>query len=204
LIDKLRAPISTIGHGRENWVIEHVPYLMHFMPAEKRIPFTRKHLGPLSAWWLRDRVEGKFPIHTHTTVTTTAVDSDRITLRVNEQGVGEYDITADYIISGTGYEPDVDRIDFLSPALARQIARYDRAPKLSMNFESSVPGLYFIGPIAALSFGPLVRFVAGSYFAVPALARHLAARFDPLGYVARRLSGLAAPAPEALATQTKI
>src|SRR5262249_21102244 len=60
LRDRIRVPISTIGHGRENWILEHVPYLMHFMRAEKRIAYTRTHLGPLSAWWLRERVERKF------------------------------------------------------------------------------------------------------------------------------------------------
>jgi hypothetical protein len=50
---------------------------------------------------------------------------------------------------------------------------------LSMNFESSVPGAYFVGPVAALSFGPLFRFVCGAEFAAPALARHLARRRLP-------------------------
>jgi hypothetical protein len=37
-----------------------------------------------------------------------------------------------------------------------------------------VPGLYFIGPASAFSFGPLFRFVAGASYATPVVARHLA------------------------------
>ena len=51
--------------------------------------------------------------------------------------------------------------------------RTDRAPTLSMRFESSVKGLYFIGPMSAMSFGPLFRFVAGANFTARTLARHL-------------------------------
>jgi cation diffusion facilitator CzcD-associated flavoprotein CzcO len=193
LMDRIRVPISTIGHGRENWVLEHVPYLMHFMPAEKRVAFTRKHLGPLSAWWLRERVEGKFEIKVHTSVVHASSDGERVTLRVREQGVGEYEVQADHVIAATGYEVDVDRIDFIPSNLASQIERYDRAPKLSVNFESSVPGLYFIGPIAAFSFGPLVRFVAGAYFAIPALTRHLSRRPNPMLALWRRKSRVGAP-----------
>jgi len=37
-----------------------------------------------------------------------------------------------------------------------------------------VPGLYFTGPAAANSFGPLMRFMVGAEFAAPRLAAHLA------------------------------
>jgi cation diffusion facilitator CzcD-associated flavoprotein CzcO len=49
LLDRIRVPISSVGHGRENWVLEHVPWLLHYLPARKRIPFTKKHLGPSPA-----------------------------------------------------------------------------------------------------------------------------------------------------------
>ena len=35
----------------------------------------------------------------------------------------------------------------------------ESAPRLSSHFESSLPGLYFVGPVSAFSFGPLERFV---------------------------------------------
>ena len=56
----------------------------------------------------------------------------------------------------------------------QEINRIERAPALTVDFESSVRGLYFVGPISAFSFGPLVRFVAGAPYSVPTLAQHLA------------------------------
>ncbi|MBV9354207.1 MAG: NAD(P)-binding domain-containing protein [Chloroflexi bacterium] len=173
LIDRVRMPISTVGHGRENWVLEHVPWLMHYLPASKRIPFTRTHLGPVSAWWLADRGRGRFPVSEWTSVVAAVPGADRVRLRVQTRDAGARELVADHVIAGTGYEPDVDRIPFLDPSLAANVRRYDRAPRLSRHFESSVSGLYFMGPIAAFSFGPLVRFVAGAYFAIPTIAGHL-------------------------------
>ena len=48
-------------------------------------------------------------------------------------------------------------------------------PILSRNFEASVPGLYFVGPASANSFGPLARFACGAGFTAKRLARHLGA-----------------------------
>lgn len=175
-IDRIRVPISSLGHGRENWALQHIPWLMHYVPAERRIAFTRRHLGPAPAWWLRERAEGKITIHVHTTIEQAQVTGDRATLRVRQAGMGAREIEADHVMAGTGYEADVDRIAFIHPDLASEISRLERAPRLSRHFESSAPGLYFIGPVAALSFGPLVRFVAGAEFAVGVLAKHLASQ----------------------------
>jgi FAD-dependent urate hydroxylase len=173
LIDRIRVPASSLGHGRENWVLQHIPWLMHYLPAERRLRFTRRVLGPAAAWWLRERFDGKFPVHTQTSVIEATLKADKLSLRVRTGGVGEREILTDRVIAGTGYEVEVDRIPFISRDLVKRILRWGRAPRLSRHFESSVPGLYFIGPIAAASFGPLVRFVAGSEFAIGGLARHL-------------------------------
>jgi hypothetical protein len=45
---------------------------------------------------------------------------------------------------------------------------------VSSEFESSVPGLYFLGPIAANSFGPVMRFAFGADFTARRISRHLA------------------------------
>jgi hypothetical protein len=57
-----------------------------------------------------------------------------------------------------------------------------------VNFQSSVPGAYFLGPIAAFSFGPLFRFVCGAEYAAPALARHLAGPVRALSLMTRKLT----------------
>ena len=83
---------------------------------------------------------------------------------------------ADRVIVGTGYDVDVDRLSFLDRGLRREVARIERAPKLNATFESSVPGLYFIGPASAMSFGPLYRFVAGTAYTSKIVSRRLAFR----------------------------
>jgi hypothetical protein len=42
-----------------------------------------------------------------------------------------------------------------------------------------VPGLHFMGTAAAYSFGPIMRFVVGSWYAAPAVARRAAGRRQP-------------------------
>ena len=49
-------------------------------------------------------------------------------------------------------------------------------PKLGPAFESSVPGLHFIGAPAAWSYGPLMYFVSGTKYAAMNLHRHFACR----------------------------
>jgi FAD-dependent urate hydroxylase len=79
----------------------------------------------------------------------------------------------DHVVAGTGYTLDVDRLSYLDAGLRLQVLRIDRSPALSLRFESSVPGLYFLGPLTALNFGPVFRFVAGARFAAPAMAARL-------------------------------
>jgi hypothetical protein len=52
------------------------------------------------------------------------------------------------------------------------VRRVGGYPILGRGFESSIPGLHFLGAPAAWSFGPTMRFVSGSWYA----ARQLAAR----------------------------
>jgi hypothetical protein len=44
-------------------------------------------------------------------------------------------------------------------------------PVLRAGLETSVPGLHFLGAPAAWSFGPIMRFVSGGWYAGRALAR---------------------------------
>jgi thioredoxin reductase len=119
-------------------------------------------------------VEGKIPIYVNASVVQTTVEGESVRLRVHREGAEECELIADHVIAATGYEVDVDRLPFVDPELGARIHRLDRAPRLSRHFETSVRGLYFIGLAAAASFGPLVRFVAGSRFAVSTVAAHLA------------------------------
>jgi hypothetical protein len=82
----------------------------------------------------------------------------------------------DHVLLAIGFRVDIARYGFLSEDLLRAVAQVDGYPQLSTTFESSTPGLYFLGAPAAWSFGPLMRFVAGTAWAAQALARGLERR----------------------------
>jgi thioredoxin reductase len=171
-LDRLRNPNSVLGASRKNWVLQHFQGLFPLLPEERRIRFTRGHLGPSGAWWLRDRVEGVVEVAQDAVVTDARELGGRVHLSVRSGGV-DTTLDTDHVIAGTGYEVDVNRLSFLPSELRAQIALTAKAPRLSRTFESSVPGLYFIGPASALTFGPIARFVAGAPYASATLARHL-------------------------------
>ncbi len=174
ILERIRVPMTVLGGGRDNWVLQHLPWLMHHLPDARRLRFVHSHLGPGGAWWLRDRVEGVIPIERSTRVVGAVPEGGKVRLTLVENGESPRDLVTEYVVVGTGYDVDVDRIAFVSPSLASQVRRLERAPALSRHFESSVHGLYFVGPSSAASFGPLFRFVAGAAYAVPTVAEHLA------------------------------
>jgi thioredoxin reductase len=174
IIDRIRMPLSVLGHGRLNFFLDRVPFGAFYLPDDRRIRLTRKHLGPIGAWWLAPRFEGNIPVLARTEIVKAERRDGRLQLTLrNLSGGTEQQRVIDYVVAGTGYEPDVDRIGFLEPGLARKVARIERAPRLSSTFESSVPGMYFIGASAAFSFGPLFRFVCGADYASTTVARAL-------------------------------
>lgn len=89
----------------------------------------------------------------------TADGGVRLTLSNGE--VREYD----HVITATGYRIDLDRVPFLPASLRASIEReahgFARFPLLSAEFESSVPGLYFAGPLASHTHGGAFGFIAG-------------------------------------------
>jgi hypothetical protein len=56
---------------------------------------------------------------------------------------------------------DIHKLTMIHPSLRAEIATGRGSPRLSHWFESSVPGLYFVGLTSLRAFGPLYRFVAG-------------------------------------------
>ena len=64
---------------------------------------------------------------------------------------------------------------FLDPQLASQLATVANTPAVGRHYESSVPGLYVVGPAVAPTFGPVMRFVYGADHAAGTVSRRLAA-----------------------------
>jgi FAD-dependent urate hydroxylase len=174
LAERIRSPNSVLGPGRKSWALERFPSLVHYVPERRRVRFTRRYLGPAGPWWVVDRFSGNVEVMLRTDVIGAQVEGGKVRLAIRRDGADET-LIVDRVVAGTGFEVDVDRIPFLDGALRTAVRRVERAPALSRHFESSVPGLYFVGATAAFSFGPLLRFVAGARFAAPAVARHAAA-----------------------------
>ncbi|MGI4958828.1 MAG: NAD(P)-binding domain-containing protein, partial [Janthinobacterium lividum] len=84
------------------------------------------------------------------------------------------EVVVDHVVAGTGYKVDVERLAFLDNTIRARITQEQNTPVLTRNFESSFPGLYFVGVSAANSFGPLLRFAWGARFTARRLAAHLA------------------------------
>jgi pyruvate/2-oxoglutarate dehydrogenase complex dihydrolipoamide dehydrogenase (E3) component len=95
-------------------------------------------------------------------------------------------LTADHLIAATGYRPDMRRLGFLDPAIRAALRTAGGSPTLSRNFESSVPGLYFVGLASANSFCPVARFAFGAAFTARRLTRHLDAHRSPVTVRAAR------------------
>jgi FAD-dependent urate hydroxylase len=105
---------------------------------------------------------GRFPV-------AARVEGDRVRVRLNDGS----DRVVDHVALGTGYRVDVSRYPFLSPAVMARVRRMDGYPVLDAGLETTSPALHFLGAPAAWSFGPLMRFVAGTEFAGQALQRRV-------------------------------
>ncbi|MER6227400.1 FAD-dependent oxidoreductase [Streptomyces sp900105755] len=174
---RVAKPASPLGTG---WILAGVcasPGAVRRLPAAARLLLFRRALGPSGGWWLRDRVEGVVPVRTSRRVTGAVVQGPEVRLDVAGPGGERESLAVDHVLAATGYRLDLDALPFLSPAVRDAVACVpgSKAPALRGTFESSVPGLYFTGSLAAPMFGPMMRFVAGTEFAAVRIARHVAA-----------------------------
>ncbi|MGW1559516.1 FAD-dependent oxidoreductase [Streptomyces sp. NPDC002144] len=168
-------PESPFGRAWSLWALSYYPHPYRRLPAGARHYLVRRVLGPLGAWWLRDRFEGKVQVTEVDRIVGTDADGASPTLTVRTFGGQTEKLAADHVIAATGYRVDIAAMDFLGPELRTRVAVSRGTPRLGAGYVSSVPGLYFTGLPAAASYGPVMRFVCGTEFASPRLARHLAA-----------------------------
>ena len=177
LAQRLAKPASPLGTG---WILAAVcaaPGSVRWCPPAARLLLFRRALGPSGGWWLRDRVEGVVRVRTSRRVTGAQVSGPAVRLDVAGPGGERESLTVDHVLAATGYRLDLDALPFLSASVRRAVACVpgSKAPALRGTFESSVPGLYFTGSLAAPMFGPMMRFVAGTEFAAGRIARHIGA-----------------------------
>jgi cation diffusion facilitator CzcD-associated flavoprotein CzcO len=172
---RMRTPDAGVGAGWGSVAISELPRVYRWKySAEKRHRFLLGSYGPTGAWWLRERVQGRFEILLNTQVEATEREGTgvRVTVRGPQ---GQSALHADHVIAGTGYRVDIDRVDYLDESLKKDIAREAQGiPALSSQFESSVPGLLIVGVASAPVFGPIMRFMYGAKHVAPIVTRRLA------------------------------
>ncbi len=170
----LLRPGSGIG---DSWLLKvcaDAPGLIHAMPSQWRLHLVRTTLGPLGHASMQDRVIGKLSVLLGRRLEGASVRGDQLDLRLAAHDGLTETRRFDHIIAATGYRIDLRRLEFLSSAVLARIDTVEYSPVLSENYESSVPGLYFIGPASANSFGPVTRFVFGAKHPSRRLMRRLA------------------------------
>ena len=170
---RLRAPSSGIGPGWRSLFYCRCPILFHYLPERLRLRQTKSHLVPAGGWFIKDAVKGNVPVFYNSEVEEVSVNGDFLLLRPARGGARCQELKVDHVITATGYAVDIDRIDFLDESLRMRIETVEKTPVLSSSFESSIPGLYFVGAAAANSFGPVQRFAFGARFAARRITRIL-------------------------------
>jgi thioredoxin reductase len=182
--ERTTAPMSGIGHGWTMRACAKYPQLIRLLSEDLRVRLANaKALGPLGGAFVKDRVVGKVPVWLGRALQSTETRNGKVLLDLVDASGARHSLRADHLIFATGYKIDMGRLGFLNQRLSQQIRLVERAPQLSAHYETSVPGLHFIGPAAANSFGPVCRFVYGTYHPARHLARHLSAvlaRFQPV------------------------
>jgi FAD-dependent urate hydroxylase len=144
------------------------PQVMRRLPLNWRSKIGKRAVRPAGSQWLKPRLENVKVRHGKFVASSKPVGS-QVQLKLSDGSV----VNADHVMLGTGYAVDIAKFPFLSPELLQTIAIADGYPVLGDGFESSVPGLHFIGAVAARSFGPLMRFVTGADYACKALTRKI-------------------------------
>jgi thioredoxin reductase len=174
LFDRLRSPVTGIGSGWKLFWCVNAPLLFRQMPQHFRLAKVRRLLGPAACWFTQQSVVGKVPLNTGFNITEAKVQNGRLSLRLTDSKGTQKTLVTDHVIAATGYIVDLRRLTFMESDLQSGVEAVEHTPVLSSNFESSVPGLYFVGSSAANTFGPLLRFAFGARFTARRLSRHLA------------------------------
>jgi len=170
---QIRHPQSGLGPGMRSRFFADAPMAFHYLPERLRVEAVRRTLGPSGGWFIRDKVMGKVPLHLGCTPESAEVKNGEVRLRVRSAEGSEREIVAEHVIAATGYRVNLERLEFLNPEIRASLKALNGAPVLSSSFESSMPGLYFVGVAAANSFGPVMRFAFGAGFAARTVTRAL-------------------------------
>jgi cation diffusion facilitator CzcD-associated flavoprotein CzcO len=154
---------AEIGSAGISLVIQR-PDLYRRLPRRIQDSWAARAIRPAVAAWLKPRTLdvsihlGRFPVQAR-------VEGEHLRVRFDDGT----ERVVDHVVLGTGYRIHVGLYPFFSSGLLERMDLVNGYPRLDAGFETSLPGLHILGAPAAWSFGPLMRFVAGTEFASPAL-----------------------------------
>lgn len=173
VLRRLVRPVSGIGPGWKHRLLADLPWLFRYFPEYYRLQMAEKFPSPSGGEPMKDRAAavpllvGRLPQEVR--ISKHGVQLNLVSMDGNTQVV-----EADHVIAATGYKADVHRLSFLNPSIIEKLRLIGKTPRLSTNFESSIPGLYFVGHVSTTTFGPVMRFVFGTDFTSRTISRHLA------------------------------
>lgn len=171
-------PSTDVGPPILNQIVA-APDLFRRLPRAIADRVAYRSIRPAGAAWLVSRL-ATVPIATSRSVVTAARHGEEVELTLDDATRR----TVDHVFLSTGYRVDIARYGFLPPELVAGLRRDGGYPLLTAGLESSIAGLHFLGAPAAISFGPLCRFVAGTKFTARALTRRIvgARAFERRGF----------------------
>jgi thioredoxin reductase len=174
LWQRVQKPQTGLGPGWRSSFYSNAPGVFYRLPQDLRLEIVKRTLGPSGGWFIRDKVMGKVPLSLGCTIESCAVQGKQVVLRLRGEDGTKKQVTADHVMAATGYKVRIESLKFLSSEIRSKIAAVEQTPILSAEFESSLPGLYFVGVSAANSFGPVMRFAYGAEFAARTVSHALA------------------------------
>ena len=184
--DRLRRPPSGLGPGWKSFFFANYPNVFHYLPESLRIVAVRRVLGPSGGAFIRDKVEGKVPTLIGYSTVAARIEDGKVRLTLADGSGTKREVVADHVIAATGYKVNLEKLKFLNDETRSRIKTVTGSPALSSAFESSIPGLYFVGLAAAVSFGPVMRFAFGADFTARTVTRAVAkAARDSVGVMTK-------------------
>ncbi len=170
---RIPLPPTGVGGRVSGWAAA-IPDAFRQMPRGAQRRVSERCLRPAGSGWLAPRLAG-VTISCGRSAVAARAELEEVVLRLDDGS----ERVADHVMLGTGYDVEITRYPFLAPDLAARVDTVGGSPLLGPGLESSVPGLHFVGAPAVLSFGPVMRFVVGSWYAAPSVALSVVERRRP-------------------------
>jgi thioredoxin reductase len=192
-LQRMRHPDSGLGPGMRSRFFSDGAALFHYLPESVRVDLVRTTLGPSAGWFVKGKVIGRVPLELGYNVESAEIRDGKVHLHLHGLKGSTREIVTEHVIAATGYKVNMERLAFLNPAIRSKLECVNGAPALSSSFESSVPGLYFVGIAAANSFGPVMRFAFGAGFAAKRVTKTMMKSLarNPVSVPASRMSTIA-------------